>query len=524
MQSLRRRRTQMEEKHAEHTVIVRTPTGALGASMEVQAVRLLNLRRVSQVIGPDRAPVVAAEGINLTLGSHVAGILNRSGEVLGEFDGSVVLRASQEELLDIRTEVPGLKMFPATWAYLQYVRAMGEELATATIQVDPAKKSRKFEVRVVDQQGQPVSDVEVKALLDLDNGANTAAKTNADGIAKIVVPVLYPRVELILVEPVHTYWAAFVGGFARTEAPKRVDVALRPLLPDGFQLLEQYAPYDPHAGSGVMVGVIDSGVGPHDDLVLAGGRCLVTGEDPAAFEDNGIGHGTHVAGIIAARRSENARVAGIAPACTLFSYRVCPKVGERGRAQSVDIAAALEQAIADQCHLINISLGSVEAMPELPDLLPKARDAGIVVIVATGNDGSSEIRYPARYSHSQAVGALGRDKSFPDDSPELFNESEIRTGKEFLAQFSNHGMATDFVGTGVAVLSTFPNNLYAMMSGTSMATPFITGMAARLLSAHQNVRDMPRDAARTDAIIKLLTRNTRKLGWEPEYEGSGILR
>ncbi|MCR8960304.1 S8 family serine peptidase [Variovorax sp. S2] len=270
--------------------------------------------------------------------------------------------------------------------------------------------------------------------------------------------------------------------------------------------------------------MIDSGVGPHADIAVAGGGCFVTGEDPADFLDNGIGHGTHVAGIIAGKMAGGSGIYGVAPACRLLAYRVCPKTGERGRARSSDIASALERAIADGCDIVNISMGSLEPMPEMPDILEKARNAGIAVFAATGNDGQSLLRYPARYSHTLAVGALGRDGTFPADCPESFQESEIRRKKEFVAEFSNYGLSTDFIGPGVAVLSTFPGGRYAMMSGTSMATPFTSGMAARLLSGNPNLLNMPRGPEKADAIVKMLSQAARKVGWSAEYEGFGVLK
>ena len=159
---------------------------------------------------------------------------------------------------------------------------------------------------------------------------------------------------------------------------------VNPLLADNFRLMSGYAAHDANAGMGVKVGVIDTGVGPHDDLVVQGGACLVTGEQSTDFTDNGVGHGTHVAGIIAARRSalSGEGVYGLAPACILTSYRVCPRSDNptaREQAKSVDVAAAIEKAIVDQCDFVNISLGSTEAMPEVPAVLEKARNAGMVV-------------------------------------------------------------------------------------------------------------------------------------------------
>ncbi|MDQ0033928.1 subtilisin [Variovorax boronicumulans] len=482
----------------------------------------------SRSAAPGGAELATLSAINLgnsaeALGQRVEGRGVPRMKLVKQIDDVSVMKANSSALLAMRRNTPGLRIAPAAWAYLQYIRPLGDEMDSSAIQVAPGAKVKRFELHLADPQGKPVAGVRVKALVNWD-GAHVPAVTDSRGIADLGIPVLYPRVEMILVEPEHTHWSVFVKGFDRVAAPRRLNVQALPLVPDSFQLLANYAPYDPEAGAGVTVGVIDSGVGPHADIAVAGGACFVTGENAADFLDNGIGHGTHVAGIIAGRKAEATGIHGLAPACRLLAYRVCPKSGERGRAKSTDIASALERAIADGCHIVNISMGSLEPMPEMPDVLQRARDAGVVVFAATGNDGQPLLRYPARYSHTMAVGALGRDGTFPADCPESFQESEIRRKKEFVAEFSNYGLSTDFIGPGVAVLSTFPGDRYAMMSGTSMATPYTSGMAARLLSGNSKLLNMPNGPDKADAIVTMLSQAAQKVGWPAEYEGFGVLK
>lgn len=501
---LRRARTIEEDKFSD-VVVVRLPTQGTADSPEVQA---------ASILGLGNGAAAFARG-----GRRAAPKM----DLLHQFDGSMAVKANASALMAMRSNSPGLKVSSATWLYPQYIRPMGDELDAFAVQVVEGMRGKRFEVRLTDAQGKPVAKVSVRALVNWD-GTHVSAESDSDGIALFSIPIIYPKIELIIVEPEHTHWSVFVSGFERTAAPKRVSIQLQPLIPYVFGLFTHYAAYEADAGANVSVGVIDCGVGPHEALDVAAGACLVLGEDTADFLDNGLGHGTHVAGTIAAKKLPGTEVYGLAPACRLFAYRVCPKTGNRGRARSIEIAAAIERAIADGCDVLNISMGSLEAMPEVSDLLAQARNAGMVVFAATGNDGEPLIRYPARYAHALAVGALGRYGTYPDDSPEVNHESPLRRGNEFVAQFSNYGRETDFIGVGVAVISTFPKGLYAIMSGTSMATPFTSGMAARLLSKHPDILAMARGPERTDAIIKMLFGATRKVGWSNDYEGFGVLK
>ena len=110
-------------------------------------------------------------------------------------------------------------------------------------------------------------------------------------------------------------------------------------------------------GQGVTVGVIDSGVATnHPGLVVQGGQNTVPGEKPGDYGDNGTeGHGTHVAGIIAARGTPPKGIRGVAPGVTLRSYRVFPQGGNN--ASNYAIAKAIDAGVADQCDLLNMSLG-----------------------------------------------------------------------------------------------------------------------------------------------------------------------
>jgi subtilisin family serine protease len=166
---------------------------------------------------------------------------------------------------------------------------------------------------------------------------------------------------------------------------------------------------------------------------------------------------------------------------------------------------------------------------EAPDLgtsnaIADARAAGVAVICASGNDGANQISQPGADSRSVAVGAFGRKGLFPSNtvSSERVGKLGAPDRKNFMANFSNNGFELDMVGPGVGVVSTVPEG-YAVMDGTSMASPAVTGAVARLLSVSP-VLNMPRNQARSDAILKLAYTSAKLLGFGQEHEGHGWIK
>ena len=502
-----RRQRLTTEPGVSDTVVLQAPAGAETGGPEDQAL----------------ATIASGDSTSILGGVHLHSTPRL--EFLRRQDHAVLVHANPAARLALLRNRPGLEARTAAWLYPQFVRPFVDGLEDLRVDADPRRKARRIAIVLTSSvDGTPIIGAEVKAFVDLDPGRHVAAVSDANGVARIVVPIAFRTIELVFIQPRHTFWSAMRGGFERVAAPRRLSVALRPLIPDAFGFLGHYATYDERAGAGVTVGIVDSGVGPHRDLQVAGANLVANESDRDNCMDNGLGHGTHVAGIIAARRSADGSMFGLAPSCTLRAYRVFPRSGHIDRALSTDVAAAIERAVADGCDLVNLSLGSRQDMPGVQESLNHARNAGVAVFAATGNDGIEGIRYPARYSHALAVGAFGRDGTIPADCPEILDASTIRNQREFVAAFSNYGDATAFVGPGVGVISTFPGDLYAMLSGTSMATPFATGMAARLLSCRPDILTMPRNAARTDAIVALVSGAARAIFRRPPYEGFGIVQ
>ena len=232
-------------------------------------------------------------------------------------------------------------------------------------------------------------------------------------------------------------------------------------------------------GAGVVVAVIDTGIdGTHPALAgkVIGGYDFVN-DDADPMDDHT--HGTHVAGIIAA---QSAQKTGVAPNVRLLAYKV---LNERGRGTTSDVIAGIERALdpnndgnlSDRADVLNLSLGNT-GHPDDP--LSRAVDnavaAGAVVCVAAGNDETfHRIGSPAGAARAITVGASTID----DD------------GQPSLAYFSSRGPATqssaikpDLLAPGRDILSTGLNHGYLTASGTSMATPYVSGLAALLLEEH----------------------------------------
>ncbi|HEX5095587.1 MAG TPA: S8 family serine peptidase, partial [Acidimicrobiia bacterium] len=215
-------------------------------------------------------------------------------------------------------------------------------------------------------------------------------------------------------------------------------------------------------GSGVTVAVIDTGVrGDHEDLssILLPGVDYVNGTD-GRVDPNG--HGTHVAGIIAAQVDNGRGIAGGAPGVNILPVRV---LDANGSGSTSNVAAGIIWATDHGARVINLSLGGGESQG-MHDAIIYAVNKGVVVLAAAGNsgDGAAPV-YPGAFNESIAVAAVDSNRN--------------------RASFSNTGSYVDIAAPGVSILSTYGSaaNAYAAMSGTSMATPYAAAAAALVLAA-----------------------------------------
>lgn len=222
-------------------------------------------------------------------------------------------------------------------------------------------------------------------------------------------------------------------------------------------------------GEGVKVCVVDTGVDQtHPDLVnnIVGGYNFVTIKgktNPNNWNDDN-GHGSHVSGIIAAEDNSFGTV-GVAPKASLYGVKV---LDQRGSGYLSDVADGISQCVQAGTQVINMSLGASGDPNQdspLKAAILNAQAAGLIVVVAAGNEGQDiSNTIPAGYSSVIAVSAT--------DSSDQF------------ASWSNFGLGNDdFAAPGVSIYSTWKGGGYNTISGTSMASPHVAGVAALYLSA-----------------------------------------
>lgn len=225
----------------------------------------------------------------------------------------------------------------------------------------------------------------------------------------------------------------------------------------------------------VVIAVVDTGADyNHPDLKdnLVQGFTTVSGTT-LPIDDNG--HGTHVSGIIVALSNNEKGGVGIAPKCKVMPIKA---LSAKGEGTDSDIAEGIIWAVDHGAKIISMSLGGPEEGKTLENAMKYAYNSNVLMVAAMGNNGKKMKNYPASYKNVIAVGATNQ--------------------KNEVASFSNFGEWISVSAPGFKIYSTFPSykvdlsklNLppnYAVLSGTSMATPFVSGVAGLILSKNPNL-------------------------------------
>jgi hypothetical protein len=250
-----------------------------------------------------------------------------------------------------------------------------------------------------------------------------------------------------------------------------------------------YSAHEKTKGRGIRIGVIDTGVDySHEQLKSRFGSLKgydFVNETLLPQDDNG--HGSHVAGTIAGLE------VGVAPESSLFALKV---LDSRGYGSEADVISAIDWAIDNELQVINLSLGSSRPSNAEAAAIRAALSNGVAVIAAAGNDGNSSYNFPASY-------------------PGVFSVAAVNHRNEH-AYFSNHNNRVFISAPGVDIFSCYRGNSYRELSGTSMATPHITGAAALILSIAADAH-----------LEEILRATAQKLGKGNDahlYFGAGIAR
>jgi subtilisin family serine protease len=258
-------------------------------------------------------------------------------------------------------------------------------------------------------------------------------------------------------------------------------------------------------GAGVTVAVIDTGIAAaHQDLAgsVVGGEDLADDQASVDPASNGMvdpdGHGTHVAGVIAAHANNGIGVTGAAPLARLMPVRV---LDANGTGVASNVAQGIIWAADHGARVMNLSLGGGPS-DGMEEAIQYANSKGAVVVGAGGNSyqQGNQPTYPAAYPEAIAVAAV---------------DEHLQR-----AAFSNTGSYIDLAAPGVDVLSTYggskPND-YEWMDGTSMATPFVSAAAALLIAENSSL-----SAARVAQILEQTANDLGAPGKDSSY-GYGFL-
>jgi subtilisin family serine protease len=270
------------------------------------------------------------------------------------------------------------------------------------------------------------------------------------------------------------------------------------VLPDGVDRIDAEKAHLANAfGAGANVAVIDSGIDlDHPDLAanvnVGLSRTFVSRGKTTTGGDDDNGHGSHVAGTIAAVAGNNQGVIGVAPQAKLISLKVLNK---QGSGSTADIIAALDYitahnnaaaSFADAIHVANCSFGGSgsDTNSAFRQAFEACVASGCFIAVAAGNESANSANYvPAAYNA-------------------VFTVSAMNPVTSAFASFSNFGPDVDMAAPGVSTHSTYKNGGYATLNGTSMATPHVAGAAALYVGG--NLSAMNRFTAETVVRSALL--------------------
>lgn len=284
-------------------------------------------------------------------------------------------------------------------------------------------------------------------------------------------------------------------------------------FPYGIEILKAPGMWEEkNLGQNTVIAVIDSGVEKQHPALkskIIAGVNFTDDDDgnPEVYTDY-TGHGTHVSGIISGYDPVTGTVVGVAPLSKLLIIKVIDKYGQSTLEQ---LCKALEYVIdwrgpnRERVNIVNMSIGGKLENKKLKKVIQRAFKHNLILVASSGNYGdgnplTDEILYPAYYEEVIEIGALNKDLS-------IFTPSN-----------SNKGL--DFVAPGSEILSSYLNESYKSLSGTSMAAPYFTGAAALLI----NKFERENISITFNNIYSYFKRKAKRLGYARELEGYGLVQ
>jgi len=276
-------------------------------------------------------------------------------------------------------------------------------------------------------------------------------------------------------------------------------------VPKGVELIQAPAIWDKSLGNGITIAILDTGCDiNHPDIQdrIIGGRNFT--DDDSGNQDefhDYNGHGTHVAGTIAANKN-GLGVAGVAPEANLLIVKV---LDANGSGEYDWIVRGIQYAIEQKVDIISMSLGGPVDVPALHDVIRQAVSNGILVVCAAGNEGdgaelTEELAFPGGYNEVISVGAV---------------DLNWRSSR-----FSNSNNEVDLVAPGENIVSTYLDGEYASLSGTSMAAPHVSGALALI----KNIANASFERQLTEPeLYAQLIKRTVPLEFPPQLVGNGFL-
>lgn len=268
-------------------------------------------------------------------------------------------------------------------------------------------------------------------------------------------------------------------------------------------------------GQGVVVAVVDTGVdATHPDLrgrVLKG-RNLIAGNTDTRDQN---GHGTHVAGVIAATAGNRRGIAGLAPKADILPVRI---FDSSGFTDTIYLAKGIKWAINHGAQVINMSLAGYDDDPTVKYWVARAVAANIVVVAAAGNEAANPDPDYTGSELAQCTNGVANYEAYPAAYPAVLGVASIRSDNA-RSSFSNCGSFIDVAAPGQSIVSTFPDNSYGRLSGTSMAAPYVSAAAALAI---QEIGP----TYRASKVRELLMSAAKDLGapGRDAYYGAGLIR